>query len=290
MPADLSAAAVHSCDTALGEGMCELEGPAAEPSEFHAVVTGTGAALDTARVDLRRGASGSVLETRQVTFAPEDAPRERWASVGVLIAALVVARSREREPVPPSPTVAPVPPREPRPARAAPRARRTERAVRLDLRGLVSRRTGGNSPEIGGELGGSVLLWGGPSFIALSIVGAHRVRDDPSLSWFSTTAGFGARVTPEAAAIGVELRAALVGEYWLFSASEPGRVEYSGGLRAGGLIGVDALYALQPRWILSLGVEGLLVEPRQRVEIEGHVAERVSEFGAVLLAGVRFVP
>jgi len=288
VPGDLSSAAVRSCVAALGEGRCELESVPSVPSEFHAVVTSTSSDLEEARVELRHGDEKTPVETRELKFATEDAPRERWASVGVLIAALVVARSREPE--------APPPPRPPvKPAQALPREK-VLRAVpapvslRIDARAFVARRTGGSSPEWGGALGASMLPRDSPWFGAFSIGAARRFGEVTKLDWLSSTLGVGFRLGGPAARVAAELRAAAVGEYWLLGASEPGRSEHEGRFRAGGLLGADALLALTQSWILSVGVQGLWVEPRLRVEVEGHVMERIPEYGALFLAGLRFVP
>jgi hypothetical protein len=88
----------------------------------------------------------------------------------------------------------------------------------------------------------------------------------------------------------VECRAAFLGEYWLFAASEPGRSEHAGRFRAGGLLGIDGLWALYPRWILSLGVEGLFATSRMRIDVEGHTMETIPEYGGLLGLGLRFFP
>ena len=161
---------------------------------------------------------------------------------------------------------------------------------RIDARALVAHRIGGIHPEIGGELASSVLPAEGPWFGAFSIAAARRFGVEPELTWLSASLGFGARVGKPTARWATEYRGAVVGEYWSFAASEPGRAEHSGGFRAGGLLGADALWALHRRWILSVGIEALFVVPRMRVDVEGHLMERVPEYGAVFLAGVRFSP
>lgn len=287
VPAELSAAATRSCDTALGEGQCELEDGEPARARFRVDVSSPTPDLDTARIELRKDPRRPAIETRDVSFTPDDLPRERWASVGVLIAALVVARSREPEAVRPTPP-APAPP-EPPPKKVH-RTAPPSRPLRFDLRALAGKRTGTSSPEFGAELAGSVLPGGGPWFGSFSLLAARRIGNDPGLSWVSADFGAGFRAGAPSARWAAEFRLALAGEYWLFAATEPGRSEHDGRLRAGGLIGVDAFFSLHPRWILSLGFEGLFVEPPLRVDVAGRVAERVPEYGALVLFGVRLFP
>jgi hypothetical protein len=289
VPPELSALAVRSCDTALGEGKCQLEGPA--PAEWHATVSTSDPNLTNVRIEVRKESSSSAPEVRDLSFSPEDSVRERWASVGVVIAALVVARSRESEPQEAPAPVAPPPPPPPI-ARPTPRpvAAPPPRIFRFDLRMLGARRTSEGLPEIGLELGASLLPGAGPAFVGVSIAGAHRLGADVGASWFSGAAGGGVRVGRASAQFACEFRGAIVVEYWRFEASEPGRSEHSGKFRVGGLAGVDALWAMSSKWILSLGVEGLVVGPSLRVDVEGKTVETIPRYGGAVLAGVRFFP
>lgn len=283
---ELSAAAVRSCQAALGEGQCRLDEPGGAAAEWQATVTSEDEHLDAARIELRRSTGAPLLVTRELSFVPEDAPRERWASVGVLIAALVVARSREAETAPASTTA---PPRRdfsvsPPPARAAPGT------LRLDLDALLSRRTTHGSPEFGTQFRASVLPGAGPWFGVGSIAAARRPGADPTISWFSLAAGFGFRVGRPAQVLAAEFSGGGVVEYWAIGASEPGRSEHSGEYRIGGFAGVDGLWAVHSRWILFLGVEGRAVTPRLAIDISGHAVERVFEPGWLMFAGLRFIP
>lgn len=289
VPPELSALAVRSCDTALGEGKCELDAPTS--AEWHATVTASDPNLTSVRIELRKESSNSAPEVRDLTFSPEDGARERWASVGVVIAALVVARSRETEAVS---TPAPAAPLPPPPAKARPTQRPAppprSRMLRLDLRVLGARRTNEGLPEVGLELGASMLPPAGSLFAGVAIAGAHRLGADVDVSWFSGALGGGLRLGKSAAPFACEFRGAVVAEYWRFEASEPGRTEDSGKFRIGGLVGVDALWAMSSKWILSLGVAGLVVGPSVRVDVGGTTVETIPRYGGVVSAGVRFFP
>src|SRR5262249_25369139 len=90
---DLLAATVRSCDVALGADHCRLTEAPAEDDAFYATVTLDRASADTAHITVQRHGAGPLLVERDLTFSTEDAPSERWASVGVVIAALVTAEA-----------------------------------------------------------------------------------------------------------------------------------------------------------------------------------------------------
>jgi hypothetical protein len=284
---ELSAAAVRSCQAALGEGQCRLDEADGSAAEWQATVTSEDERLDAARIELRRSAGTPVLVTRDLSFVPDDAPRERWASVGVLIAALVVARSREAEAA--VSTVKGTPSREPSvPQLRVPPA--GQGTLRLDLHALLARRSAQGSPEFGAQFRASVLPGLGPWFGIASIAAARRAGTDPTVSWVSVTVGPGFRIGSPAQVLAAEFSGGGVVEGWVIGASEPGRSEHSGKYRAGGFVGAEGLWAVHSRWILSLGVEGRVVIPRLQIDISGHPVERVSELGWLLFAGLRFIP
>src|SRR5256885_1486915 len=91
VPADLLEATVRSCSVALGEDHCRLSDGPPEDNAFYATVRVDAANTETAHITVQRHGEGPLLTERDLAFAPEDAPAERWASVGVVIAALVTA-------------------------------------------------------------------------------------------------------------------------------------------------------------------------------------------------------
>jgi hypothetical protein len=287
--AESSSIVVRSCETALGEGKCRLEGQPPSVAEWHATVTASDPTLSSVRIEVRKESSDAAPETREITFSQEDSTRERWASVGVVIAALVVAGSRAPESPAPAPPAPPPPPAKV-PPKPQPLPPPPSRMFRFDLRALGARRTTEGFPELGIELGASVLPIGAPVFAGVSIAGSHRFGAAVGATWFSGSVGGGVRIGSSVAPVACEFRGALVGEYWRFEASEPGRAEHSGKARIGGLVGVDALFAVGSKWILSLGVEGLAVGPRLRVDVGGRLVETIPSYGVLVAAGLRFLP
>lgn len=299
MPADLAATAVRSCQIALGDRQCVLADQAASPTvRWQVTVTTPDEQADSARIDLRQNADATVLVERDLAFTSEDAPRERWASIGVLIAALVVARDRELEAETPAPSrtkpeVAPSAP-PPRPKRrprssVAPRSK-APGPYRLDLSALLARRLERGTPELGGRFGVSVLPRGGPWFALLSVAAATRPGTEPSVSWFSASLGPGIRAGAPVSPLAAEFSAGGSAEYWTIGASEPGRSERAGEFRWGGFVNLQGLWAVHPRWILLLGAEGRAVAPRLRIDVSGQAVELVPELGGLVFAGLRFIP
>lgn len=302
VPPDLAASAVRSCQIALGERQCVLYDPAASPAiKWQVTVTTPDDRADGAHIDLRENADTAVLVTRDLAFVPDDAPRERWASIGVLIAALVVARTRESEaettasPAPEPSKVLLVPPR----ARPRSRPRRRPRTVtrtpapgpwRLDLSALLSRRLERGTPELGGRFRASVLPRGGPWFGFLSAAAATRAATEPAVSWFSASVGPGVRAGGPASSLAAEFSVGGAAEYWTIGASEPGRSEHAGEFRWGGFVDVEALWTVHPRWIFLLGAEARAVAPRLRIDVSGQAVEHVPELGWLMFAGLRFIP
>jgi hypothetical protein len=291
--APLSVWAKRSCDAALGEGRCRLEVPSADGAsdsdepDFEATVVAKDEKLDEARVEIRRRADGPVMVTRDVTFAAEDSTKERWASTGVLIAALVVAEALATPPAPPP--AEPKPPPKPKPRPQKPRAEPSTR-LRVDVRALGARRLSSGSPELGAALGVSALLPDGHWILGASFAGARRMDDEPAITWGSVTAGLGLRAGAARAVLAAEVTTGAVLEYWSVGATGGGRSENDAELRFGGFLGADALWAVHPKWILSLGVEGRIVTPRFRIDVAGSEADSAPGLGALVYAGVRFAP
>jgi hypothetical protein len=283
----LTAAAVRSCEAALGDGQCRLD--VALPSDFHASIVASDERLDAAHVEIRKEEGAPPVVTRDFSFAPEDTPRERWASAGVLIAALVVAEARAEPPPPKEPAPPPVEPPRRAPPPPPPEPPRGP-SLRIDLRGLVARRLTRGPPEVGAELGASLLFGDGPWLGGIALAGAHRPSEEPSVTWFSVAAGPGLRAGGRDATLAAEFKVGALLEYWRLSASGGGRSESAGELRAGAYAGVDGLWAVHRRWILSLGVEGRFVAPQLKVDISGNEVESVPSLGVLLCAGVRFAP
>jgi hypothetical protein len=292
----LAEAAVESCDAALGAGRCRIAEPTSEASglatEWYAIVRWEGERLEIARIDFhQRDASGPLLRSRQIVFSSRDDARDRWASVGVLVAALVASQEEDNE-------ASNEPSRAPEPMRDVPaypeeagqgRAEASPR-WRLDLAATLARSLERGTLQPGGVIRPSLELGQLPVFFSGSISYAWRPGTAPSVSWLSEGLGFGVRIGTQGAAVAAELRTELIAEQWLIEAEEAERSESEWVARFGARMGLDTLWRLTPKVWLLVGAQGSVLRPEIAVEVGAQPVERVPAYGLSALAGIRFVP
>jgi hypothetical protein len=288
---DLAERTVKSCLAALGPERCRLADEPPTDDAFYATVsTEDGDAVAHIRL-LRHGADTTPLVERELTFAPEDATGDRWASVGVVIAALVTAASGSVPAPPPPPPKPPAPVRR-RPPKAAPApARASEHQLRFDVLAQWSRETATAYPaELGVVVRGAFSPGRSPLFATLTAGYAERLAPQPELVIPSASLGGGFRSGAPQARWGAEVHAAGRVERWILSASEPGRTDSEGVWRFGGDLGVDATWGFTRRFQVVAGVSGDLLFPRVSVDVRRQNTEKVPLVGAGFALGVRFVP
>ncbi|HEX4340567.1 MAG TPA: hypothetical protein VH062_31880 [Polyangiaceae bacterium] len=286
---DLAARTLKSCLAALGAERCRLsdEPPPRDDDAYYATVTSPdGDAAVHIRI-VRRAADALPVAERDLAFAPEDAPGDRWASVGVVIAALVTAAQGTSPP----PVVVPPPaPRRPISVPPTPPPRR-EHPIRVDLLVRLARETATNYPaELGGVLRGAFAPAGGPFFVGIGVGYAGRLGRQPDLTIPSGSVGAGYRWGTPEARWGAEVHVDALAERWLLSASEPGRTDSQGVWRFGGALGLDGTWGFTPRVQAVAGLAAQVLTPRVAVDVRGQNSERVPPVGALLELGLRYVP
>jgi hypothetical protein len=286
---DLLEATVRSCDVALGADHCRLSDGPPEDDVFYATVRIDEPSGDTAHITVQRHAAGPLLTERDLAFTSEDSPAERWASVGVVIAALVADRARVEKPPPPAPPKPPPP--VPRHLRHLTPPPKPAHPVRIDLLGRVSHATSFEfPPELGGMLRGSLALDGSPFFVTLGGGYAVRVGRKTSLSFPLARLGAGFRWGVPDARWAAELRVAGILERWLVAASEPGRSESGDVWRVGVSAGLDGIWGFSRSWQLVAGAEAEFRTPRVTIDVAGKTYEQVPVAGWAIALGPRFVP
>jgi hypothetical protein len=291
--APLAEVAVQSCDAALGAGRCGFGRQAGvEPqAEWYAVVRWEGDRLEIAHIEFRRrNSEGPLVRSRQIMFSSRDDARDRWASVGVLVAALVAA---EEERAPPLPE--PVPSAEPmRDTGAAPREvpgkLHPQSTWRLDAAFTLARALERGALQPGVTLRPSLELARLPLFLSGSLGYAARPSGEPAMSWVSESLGFGVRMGGRHAAFATELRSELISEQWLIAASAAERSDSEWVVRLGARMGLDTLWRMTPHVSLLAGVQASVVRPEIAVDVEGRPVDRVPGYAVSVLAGVRFLP
>jgi hypothetical protein len=114
-----AASMLEACNAAVVTGTCELDTPASEPGRALAIVRWLGSERQSVRIEVGlREADRAAWSVRELVFSPRDPARERWRSVGLVLATLVgeveaAQTPREKEtgaPEPANPTPAPSPP------------------------------------------------------------------------------------------------------------------------------------------------------------------------------------
>jgi hypothetical protein len=287
---ELAARTVKSCQAALGEDRCRLSDEPPTSDEYYATVTAVGSNADAAHIVLvRRDADHPIVE-RDLAFLPEDAPGDRWASVGVVIAALVTAaEGTAQKPPPPKPAAPPPPPARPPPR--PPPAPRATHPMRVDVLVHLSHETATNFPkELGGSLRFSYLVPGSPVFFGAAAGYAARIGEQPFVQFPQAGIGGGVRWGAPDARWAAEFHLMGLTQYWIISASEPGRSEWKGVWRFGGSLGADLIWAASERWQLVGGVSTQVLTPRVTVDVGGQIAEQTPQAGYALAFGLRWRP
>jgi hypothetical protein len=295
LSSELSASALRSCNLALGAGRCVPGGQAVAQEldvSWIAMLRFPGEPEASVRIELRAARSPeSAVAVRQLDFQVTDAPAQRWATAGVVVAALVVgaesAEISEAEEHPP-PKPPPLPPPAPKVEYRAP-VESPQKAAGPELRADLTLHAGPGFDRGPWRLGGQLRLAlgsaGFPMFGWASVTGSER-SGSVSAMWWSGAAGAGLRWPTELSPLVLDWRAGAVGT----------RLD----LRAGGAhaqrtrwgaVGAVDLVLLASRHLHTvMGFETTATWPRVVVNAR---SERVGTEPTVrwaLLAGLRLVP
>lgn len=81
---------LEACNAAVVSGTCELDTAASEPGRALAIVRWLGSERQSVRIEVGlRAADRAEWSVRELAFSPRDPARERWRSVGLVLATLV---------------------------------------------------------------------------------------------------------------------------------------------------------------------------------------------------------
>jgi hypothetical protein len=270
-----------ACEEVIGEKRCPIgrDLPPGTVAAWYAIVHPNDAGLSSLRIEFRdRTADGVLIEERALTFTVRDSLESRLASAGSVIAALVAAREGPLgRPSWPSNVVRPA---------ARPDAQRTGWSVELAPLALPAL---GDGPSRWGGFGGVRLGFSGRPFILVA-ASATTHPGNPSFSWWTLSAGGGARLGTSAETFDLELHGEAVVER-TYVAAESGATHDSASEDGwGGRVGVTAVWAAWRRASLILGVDGTYVLPRIGLVVAQGAVQHVSAATLGLSAGVRFQP
>ena len=247
--------------------------------------------------------------SRDLVFRAEDDERERWRSVGLVIATVVGVASgggvhgellpagERPKGAPPTPA-APAPPTLPKspspkpgppPVASSSSADASQRRVAIDLVALAGPALDDGTARFGGGLRGSGRFYG-PLFASVDARFSARPRDarGVSTSWATAGAALGARATV-APWLDFEARAGLFGELLHASVDEPKAGGEDAGSRgaAAGDLALDAVVMPSPTLGAFVGLDAPWVPGTTAIEVGGVRVGTEPVVTVLVHAGVR---
>jgi len=282
--AGIAAIISTSCEAAVGASRCPVAKDLKVSSvvAWYAIVRSEDAEGSRLRIELHdRSPTGVVVETRDLTFSENDRRESRWASAGVVIAALVAARD--------SPDTASSSRHPTEPRFTAPVARRAPWG--FDVAFTVGPGLDRGAYRVGGLVRGFVGLPRSPSVIGeFSLHYAER-PGELDLSWLSASGGVGARVGNRSSALSAELIGELVFERMFIAGrnAATGHEASSGQNRFGGRLGANVALRVWGGFGLVLGAEVSALRPSVDITFLDAKVGREPLVGFGLAAGIRVV-
>jgi len=289
VPADLASTAVQvavsRCDKALGDGRCRRVeyGTAPGVLGYYAVLRWS--EDEQLEIEFRAAsAGGALLARRRLSFSANDSVESRWASAGLVVAALVAEADAGRA----RRTEAPQPP-----AHAPPR-RHVVEAPPAYAWGLDVALSSGRGLTTGaGSWGGLLRPWFGVPTVPVIVLSSLRYAqgpDSPRLRWLSMSAGVGSRFGRPAALVNLELAGELVFERLVVAAQDPesGRSETGGQTRFGGRLGLNLALRASDCFRVLLGADVATLTPPVKIEVRDEVVGREPLVRAGVSVGARF--
>lgn len=282
-----------------GTGGCELQhesasgedvAPSNEPAPPWLVrVTWSGETLHSAQIALFRGESPSeAVRQRELSFSDASPEQDRWESVGLLVAAMVVSTRTPpptvAEPTPPEPTPEPEPGPEPPPQPATLEPRAVPMQAHLGFAGLAGSALSGAPPSFGVKLMGD-LDFPAASLRPLLQLNYAYASDQPKLHEAGVALGLGAPWRGND--LELEAYATVLGQLVHARASQANRVESATRWRWGGALGLNAFPRLNPTWSIWLGAEVTVLTPRVVFELRNQSAGELGTVGWRGFLGLR---
>lgn len=319
LAADLGTVAVRGCSVTLGSRCAARQDAANAPSEalaggWLAILTSPDEPSTLIRVELRPiSRPFAITAVRDLVFRPSDTVSERWATAGVVVAALVIqAESGMLSPsdVPsesPSPKDVPEPEKKPQRAslpaavntphspvlppaeRASGSVPRVAGPVRLDLLGMVGPSLQRSPWRVGGESRLSVTVAETPLFGWVSVSAATSTGD---VAVTDVAGGFGGGVTAEVAEnqAFVEVRAGVSAAALYMAAEQSGQRASAMRWQSGPLGGADFIVRTTDHLSLMVGGTAAARRPRVTVEVAGEPARQQLPLDVAFSCGVRWHP
>src|SRR6478736_7340202 len=297
-----AARTIATCNATLGPDQCVLatgNGSADPPSRWYAVVRFgpdgevrlTIELYDGNRDADRDGSHagshpGTRIASSELEFKERDSPEERWASAGVVVAALVLAQPTDRAPSekkaePPPVVVVPPAPKPP-----APPPRRTH-FWRLDLGVTAGSEERGAALRVGPLARLGFVFEGVPVFASAGAAYTVQGSGNTDLTWVTGALGAGVRVSFAHERAAVEARGEAVIETVGIEATDGQRTESARRTRFGPRFGLDLSGYFVKNWALLAGAEAGVLGPRVVIEVAGQTRE-LPPFAWGLVSALRY--
>ncbi len=283
--------ALATCNAALGNGACTLANSGTS-ARWYAVVRFDPERQEVLSIQLFEGNTDSPrIASSQLEFKDRDTELERWASAGVVVAALVAAQTAAEPEVKPEPVPAPVPPPPPRlpaPPPIPPRVLSPAAWVRLDLGATGGSELANGTLRFGPLARLGLAFEGAPLFLYGS--GAYTVRGagTPDLTWVTGALGLGAHVGFAQQRLALEVRAEAVLESVSIHASNGSRAENASRTRLGPRFGLDFSGYFAKNLGLVAGLEAAVLRPRVDINVEGADQSGLTPFSWGFISAVRY--
>ena len=287
--ATASASVLSTCNAALGAQHCAIAGPDVS-GQWYARVRFAPDQSTVFSIELYDGdPSGTPVATSRLEFKERDSERERWASAGVVVAALVAAQSSaDREPHPPPSSPAP-PPAPPviAPVVRPPVARRLY-WMRVDLGATAGSENDSGAVRVGPLARFGLALSELPVFFTGGAAYTVRGSGTPDSTWLTGSLGAGLRLGFAQQRGALELRGEGVLESVTFHASDGGRSAHARRTRGGPRLGLDLSGYLTKNLALLAGAEATVLHPGVDVAVAGEQVDRLPPFAWGLLSALRY--
>jgi len=287
----LALSMVEACSHGVG-GACTLEGASA-PSEPTAVaiVVWDGPVRRSAKIEVGLWrAERAQWRTQSIDFRPEDEPRERWRSVGLVVATLVgetVRAAAAAAPVLPPPLPEPAPAPTPESAPRPPPPTTSPKRVILEGGALAGPGLDSGPWRVGGFGRGAYRIGDLPLAAVASLRYARRPSDSQSVSVGWATAGVGAEGVFAVSTFFAELSAEWIVE-WIRASVDSGGGDHASRTVSGGRLGLG-LGTMPLPWLgFVVGFDETLVGGQSSVTVRGAPVGVSQTFESTGFFGVRF--
>ncbi len=287
--------AVASCEAALGRGRCVSEQPAGEVSDaWRARVSNTQADSLTWRIEFGAPGDPSSLQFRDIHFIEADGERERWMTVGVVVAAMVVAEQAadQRDITPQFPNEVlqilrrQEPPQQPGVEPPTAPIQPTYGQLAVDMGLAAGWLPDSQRLQFGPQLGVQhrfelpIVVRGQLSYLR----GQSSVS---ALELWEAALGAGAYLRPRAGALSAQASAMLIAERAFVTADDPlsSEEQTQAATRLGAGLDLMAAWHWSDTLALALTARASYKNPQLTLEVRGQNAETIGNFsGSVCIS------